>query len=197
MNYAQIRKMDITNGEGVRISLFVQGCEFHCKGCFNSETWDWNGGKEFTQKEMDILMDLCNKPYIKGLSILGGEPLHPNNISTVTNICKQFKTLYPNKDIWIWTGYKLDEYILQTELDDAAKVLEKVNKEKHTTIIHQGEEINYNESINDLKDLLNVCDVVIDGQFEEDKKDLSLKFRGSTNQRIWRKSNKGEWYIEQ
>ena len=88
MRYAKIRKMDISNGEGVRVSLFVQGCSFHCKNCFNPETWDFNGGKDFTTVEVDKIIKLCNKDYIAGLSILGGEPLHPNNIETVAYICK-------------------------------------------------------------------------------------------------------------
>lgn len=150
MRYAKIRKMDISNGEGVRVSLFVQGCSFHCKNCFNPETWDFNGGKDFTTVEVDKIIKLCNKDYIAGLSILGGEPLHPNNIETVANICKCFKQEYPNKTIWLWSGFRYEDIL---------------NREN-----------NY--------DILNLIDILVDGQFEEDKKDLTLKWRGSSNQRV-------------
>lgn len=160
MRYANIYDFSISDGIGIRVSLFVQGCDFHCKNCFNQETWDWNGGKEFTQKEFDLLMKLCNKHYIRGLSLLGGEPLNPNNIETVTQIAKRFKELYPEKDIWLWTGYTFEDYVKD-------------------------------------KKIINYLDVIVDGRFEEDKKDLSLKFRGSSNQRIWRKNKNNEWEIEE
>lgn len=107
MRYAQIRKMDISNGPGIRVSIFVQGCEFHCKGCFNSSTWDFNGGKEFTNETMDYLFSLVNE-HIAGLSVLGGEPLNPKNVETVLEICKRFKELFPGKSIWLWTGYRFE-----------------------------------------------------------------------------------------
>lgn len=123
MKYAQIRRMDISNGEGIRVSLFVQGCNFHCKGCFNPETWDWNGGKEFTQKEFDLLMNLCNKPYIQGLSLLGGECLDPKNIDVVTQIAKRFKELYSQKDLWLWTGYTFEDYVKDKEITKYVDVI--------------------------------------------------------------------------
>ena len=107
MRYNKIREMDISDGEGVRVSLFVQGCEFHCKNCFNPETWNFKGGKEFTTETLNTLLELCDKDYIKGLSILGGEPMHPNNRETVVDIMRAFKYKFPNKDIWMWTGYTL------------------------------------------------------------------------------------------
>lgn len=158
MRYSQIRKMDISNGEGIGVSLFVQGCDFHCNGCFNSETWDWNKGKEFTIKTGLYLLSLCYKPYIKRLSILGGEPLAPQNIDTVTNLSKLFKEQYPDKKLWIWSGYTFENYIYD-------------------------------------KEILKYADYIVDGRFEEDKKDLNLKFRGSSNQRIWGKDKNGEWII--
>lgn len=109
MRYAQIRKMDIANGPGIRVSIFVQGCHFHCKGCFNSETWDFSGGKEFTDNVLELLLNLCNSDHISGLSILGGEPLNPANISEVKRICTEFNKRFPNKDIWLWTGYEFDQ----------------------------------------------------------------------------------------
>ena len=150
MKYAKIRKMDISNGEGVRVSLFVQGCSFHCKNCFNQETWDFNGGKEFTTAEVQKIIELANKDYIAGLSVLGGEPLHPNNIESVSMLCEYFKFKHPEKSIWVWTGFKYEDIIKM--------------------------ENNYN--------IFNYIDVLVDGQFEEDKKDLTLKWRGSSNQRV-------------
>ena len=150
MKYAKIRKMDISNGEGVRVSLFVQGCSFHCKNCFNQETWDFNGGKEFTTTEIQKIIELADKDYIAGLSILGGEPLHNNNVDEVFHIVATFKEKFPNKDIWLWTGFKFEDAI-------------KDSKRKF---------------------ILRNIDVLIDGQFEEDKKDLTLKWRGSSNQRV-------------
>ena len=150
MKYAKIRKMDISNGEGVRVSLFVQGCSFHCKNCFNQETWDFNGGKEFTTEEIKKIIELADKDYIAGLSILGGEPLHNNNVDEVFHIVATFKEKFPNKDIWLWTGFKFEDAI-------------KDSKRKF---------------------ILRNIDVLIDGQFEEDKKDLTLKWRGSSNQRV-------------
>ena len=111
MRYASIRKQDIQNGPGIRTSIFVQGCAFHCKECFNAETWPFEGGKDFTNKELDLLMDLSNKHYIVGLSVLGGEPLHPINIDTVISICKTFKEKFPEKTIWLWSGYRYEEII--------------------------------------------------------------------------------------
>ena len=150
MKYAKIRKMDIANGEGVRVSLFVQGCSFHCKNCFNQETWDFNGGKEFTTSEIQKIIELADKDYIAGLSILGGEPLHNNNVDEVFHIVANFKEKFPNKDILLWTGFKFED------------------------------------AIKDSKRKLILCniDVLIDGQFEEDKKDITLKWRGSSNQRV-------------
>lgn len=150
MKYAKIRKMDISNGEGVRVSLFVQGCSFHCKNCFNPETWDFNKGKEFTTAEIQKIIELANKDYIAGLSVLGGEPLHNNNVNEVFHIVTTFKEKFPNKNIWLWTGFKFEDAIKDSKR----------------------------------KSILCNIDVLIDGQFEEDKKDLTLKWRGSSNQRV-------------
>ena len=150
MKYAKIRKMDISNGEGVRVSLFVQGCSFHCKNCFNPETWDFNKGKEFTTAEIQKIIELADKDYIAGLSVLGGEPLHNNNVDEVFHIVATFKEKFPNKDIWLWTGFKFEDAIKDSKR----------------------------------KSILCNIDVLIDGQFEEDKKDLTLKWKGSSNQRV-------------
>lgn len=147
MRYNVIRKMDISNGPGVRVSVFMQGCEFHCKNCFNQETWDFEGGKKITQDTIDEIMDLCSKDYVKGLSILGGEPMHPKNIEATTKIAKEFKEKYPNKTVWVWTGYKFDE-----DLKD--------------------------------KEALNYIDVLVDGRYVEELHDPTLKWKGSSNQRV-------------
>lgn len=146
MRYSQIRSMDVADGPGIRVSLFVQGCHFHCPGCFNESTWDFNGGKDFTQKEFDRLMELCGKSHVAGLSVLGGEPLTPENIDTVIAVCKKFKELYPNKNIWLWSGYLFENVIN--------------------------------------KDIFKYIDVMVDGQFKLELKNLSLKYCGSENQRV-------------
>lgn len=109
-NYAIIRKMDISNGPGVRVSLFVQGCPFHCKNCFNSETWDPEGGKPFTQEKLEKIMELCSPDYIEGLSILGGEPLwERNGLQIAAEVAAEFKKRFPQKNIWLWTGFKWEQ----------------------------------------------------------------------------------------
>ena len=117
MRYATIRRQDIQNGPGIRTSIFVQGCTFHCRECFNSETWPFEGGKEFTQKEMNLLMELSDKHFIVGLSVLGGEPLHPYNIDTVIDICRTFKEKFKDKSIWLWSGYRYEEIVNKDILD--------------------------------------------------------------------------------
>ena len=148
--YAKINYIDTVNGSGIRVSIFFSGCNFHCKNCFNSELWDFNYGIPFTEETINKIIELLTPDYIKGLSILGGEPFH--NYDAVIKLIKKVKEIYPNKDIWIWTGYKFDD------------IPEKC------------------------KDILDLADVIVDGRYEEDKRDLSIAFRGSTNQRIWRKS---------
>ena len=108
MRYNKIRKMDIANGPGVRVSIFFQGCEFHCKGCFNKDTWDFCGGKEFTDETINKILELCEPDYIVGLSMLGGEPMHPKNIEGTTKLAKAFKEKYPNKTLWSWTGFTFE-----------------------------------------------------------------------------------------
>lgn len=163
MRYAKIRKTDISNGPGIRVSIFVQGCHFHCKGCFNGDTWDFNGGKEFTEDTLNTLLDLCKNEHIRGLSILGGEPLAEENRSYVLDIILEFKNRFPEKDIWMWTGYKFDDLLNQ---------LNKLSKEP------------FKKSYYTLFNILNNLDVLVDGQFEIDKADPNLKYRGSANQRV-------------
>ncbi len=123
MRYNKIRKMDISNGPGVRVSIFFQGCDFHCKGCFNTETWDFNGGKEFNDEVINHVIELCKNDVISGLSILGGEPLNPVNIEGVTLLAKSFKEKYPDKTIWLWSGYLFDEYIHDKEIASYVDVI--------------------------------------------------------------------------
>lgn len=159
MNYAQIRKMDISNGEGVGISLFVQGCHFHCDGCFNQNTWDFNGGKEWTTEVQNKFLELANKPYIKRISILGGEPLEYENLPYIYDLVKNIKEKYPDKKIWMYTGFTLN-------YNDFLNV---------DTCWDNGLLRNH---------ILRNCDIVVDGRFEKDKLDLSLPYRGSSNQRL-------------
>ena len=156
MNYADIKRIDVANGEGVRVSVFVSGCNHHCKGCFNECAWDFNYGNKFTEKqEEEVLKDL-DPDYISGLTLLGGEPLEPANQEGLLPLVKKAKEKFPDKKIWCYTGF-----------DFAKDVVGKMAKQSETT-----------------KELLKYIDVVVDGKFEEDKKDLKLKFRGSSNQRI-------------
>lgn len=147
MRYASIRDMDISNGNGIGVALFTQGCHFHCKNCFNKSTWDFDGGKEFTRETCNKFMKLVNRPFIKRVSILGGEPLAKENVDDVCNILKQIK----NKTIWVYTGY----------------TFETVK--------------NY--------DIMKYIDYLVDGQYVDELRDLTLEFRGSSNQNIWKKIN--------
>ena len=147
MRYNLIRKMDISNGPGVRVSVFMQGCSFHCKNCFNSETWDFEGGKEFNDETIEKILNLCGQNYVEGLSILGGEPMHPTNIEGTTKLAKAFKEKYPNKNLWAWSGFKFDQDL-------------------------KGKEV------------LNYLDVLVDGQYVDELHDPTLKWRGSSNQRV-------------
>lgn len=166
MNYAEIKYNDIANGDGVRTSLFVSGCSHHCKGCFNEIAWDYNYGKEFTKDTMNDILKSLEPDYISGLSILGGEPLDPKNASTVATIILTVKRKYPEKTIWVYTGYKFEE-----AYDGFNKII----------TLPRGSRKKY---MNYILAPLGLIDVLVDGKFEEDKKDISLKFKGSSNQRI-------------
>lgn len=146
MRYNTIKQLDIANGPGCRVSLFVQGCSFNCPGCFNSVAKDFDGGKEFTKETLELLMELAKPEYISGLSILGGEPLHPRNRKDVLNLVKQFKMYFPEKTVWVWSGYLWED--VKTDLADSG------------------------------------VDVLVDGRFVEELKDLRLQYRGSANQRV-------------
>lgn len=121
--YNKIRKMDISNGPGVRVSIFFQGCAFHCKNCFNPETWEFDTGNEFTEDTINEILELASPDHIKGLSILGGEPMHPKNIDATTELARRFKEKYPDKTIWSWSGFLFDEYIKDKEIAKYLDVL--------------------------------------------------------------------------
>ena len=123
MRYNKIRKMDISDGPGVRVSIFMQGCTFNCKNCFNPGTHDFCGGQEFTDETIDRVLELCENENISGLSILGGEPMHPANIEGTTKLAKAFKEKFPNKDLWAWTGFKFDEYLKDKDVSKYLDVL--------------------------------------------------------------------------
>ena len=116
MRYNKVRKMDISNGPGVRVSIFMQGCTFHCKNCFNPETHDFMGGEEFTEDTIDQVLKLRENANVEGLSILGGEPMHPMNIEGTTELAKKFKEKFPNKNLWVWTGFLFDRDLQNKEV---------------------------------------------------------------------------------
>lgn len=148
MRYNKIRKMDISDGPGVRVSIFMQGCTFKCKNCFNPETHDFKGGTEFTDETIDKVLSLAKPDHIKGLSVLGGEPMHPMNIDGTMKLVKAFKEKYPNKSVWVWSGFLYDD------------------------IMERNEEI------------FNYIDVLVDGQYDDSLHNPTLKWRGSSNQRV-------------
>lgn len=123
MRYNRIRKMDVSNGPGIRVSIFMQGCSFHCENCFNKETWDFDEGEEFTDSTIDKVLKLCESEHIKGLSILGGEPLHPNNIEGTTKLAKAFKEKFPSKSLWVWSGFLFDKHLKGKEILNYIDVL--------------------------------------------------------------------------
>ena len=157
MNYANIKNHDIANGLGVRVSLFVSGCRNHCPHCFQPETWDFDYGQKFTDEIKNSIIDMVSKPYIKGLTVLGGEPLEPENQYAIYDLILTIKDKFPNKDIWLYTGFTWE------------MITDSYARCRHTDIIDK---------------LLENIDVLVDGQFVNELKDITLKFRGSSNQRI-------------
>ena len=123
MRYNKVRKMDISNGPGVRVSIFFQGCQFKCKNCFNPETWDFNKGEEFNDDTIDMILNLGEQEYIKGLSILGGEPMHPTNINGTIKLAKAWKDKFPKKTIWAWSGFTYEDYVSKQEIINHIDVL--------------------------------------------------------------------------
>lgn len=201
MRYASIRNLDISNGANIGVALFVQGCDRnpHCKNCFNSETWDFNGGKEWTEKTKNKFMELIDRPYIKRISILGGEPLAEQNLDDVLSLIKEIREKYPisqnpnsenigksrvledenskeirisypEKSIWLYTGFRWN-YIMNyqpIETDDFNYIEES-----------------YNDGLMEKrKQIITLCNVIVDGEYIDEQRDITLKWRGSSNQRV-------------
>lgn len=156
MNYGEIKKCDIANGEGVRVSLFVSGCTHHCKGCFNAETWSFSYGKPFTEETEHLLINLLSKSYINGLTLLGGEPFEPENQRALLPFLKKVKESLPQKNIWCYTGYTLEKDLFE----------------------------NSRARCECTDEMLKLIDILVDGEFKEYLKDIRLQFKGSSNQRI-------------
>lgn len=156
LNYGAIKKNDIANGIGVRVSLFVSGCTHHCKGCFNKETWDFNYGNEYTEQTQKEILTALSPSHITGLTLIGGEPMEPVNQRVLVQLAKNVKQKFPQKNIWCYTGYTLEKDLL-SESRARCEVTDE---------------------------LLSYIDVLVDGEFQENKRNLMLKFRGSENQRI-------------
>ena len=157
MNYATIKKNDVANGPGIRVSLFVSGCRHGCRDCFNREAWAFDYGGEFGPAVIDEVLDACRLPYIDGLSILGGEPFEPENQAGVLELLLRFRERYPDKNVWCYTGFTLDGELMSGE---------SRARTPYT------------------RELIENIDFLVDGRFDAEKRDLSLRFRGSSNQRI-------------
>ena len=156
MNYGNIKWFDVANGPGVRVSLFVSGCRNHCKNCFNPETWDFNYGKPFTKEVENSIIEGLKPQYIKGFTLLGGDPFEPENQKVLAPFLERLRKKYPQKSFWAFTGYDYEKDLLTGKLGDLDTVLR----------------------------MLNCLDVLVDGKFVEELKDLNLRFRGSSNQRL-------------
>ncbi len=156
MHYGEIKERDIANGIGVRVSLFVSGCTNRCKGCFNKQTWDFNFGELYTQKTQDKIIELLKPDFVTGLTLLGGEPFEPKNQEELLKLTNRVKNELPKKNIWCYTGFTLERLLSEEDYCHSQFTLE----------------------------LLDNIDVLVDGKFEEDKKNIRLKFRGSENQRL-------------
>lgn len=174
IRYASIRSIDISNGEGIGVALFVQGCHFHCYNCFNSETWDFSAGKEWTLKTKEEILELMEKPYIKRISILGGEPLAEENIEEVINLVIEINKKYneihlsrPQKSIWLYSGFCWEDIFEPKFIEQSQERIEDYLKQFELR-----------------KQIVAQCDVFVDGKYIDTLKDISLKWRGSTNQRV-------------
>lgn len=169
MRYSQIRNLDISNGLGVGVSLFVQGCPFHCKNCFNSDTWDFNGGKEWTEKTKNKFMELIDRPYIKRVSFLGGECLADQNLDEVLKLVQEIRISFPEKTIWLYTGFCWNDIMCSfAGLQADYVVLDKKDI----------------EAWEKRKEIISNADVLVDGEYIDEQRDITLKWRGSSNQRV-------------
>lgn len=161
MNYHNIKTDDMLNGDGLRVTCWVSGCDLKCRNCYNQQTWDLNSGIPFTEETMQELLYDLSKPYIKGCTLSGGHPLDQRNLTKVHEIIKRIKMVFPNKDIWIYSGYTWEQIIEEDKLFE-------------------------NHEVNSLSplDVVKLCDVLVDGAYVDELKDVSLPFKGSSNQRI-------------
>lgn len=169
MRFASMRNLDISNGEGVGVSLFVQGCDRHCFNCFNPDTWDFNGGKEWTERTKNKFIKLIDRPYINRISVLGGEPLAEQNLDEVLSLIKEIRISFPEKTIWLYTGFCWNDIMCSfAGLQADCVVLDKKDI----------------EAWEKRRKIISNIDVLVDGEYIDEQKDLSLKFRGSKNQRV-------------
>ena len=183
IHYASIRNLDISNGEGIGVALFVQGCHFHCYNCFNTETWDFNGGKEWTPEVENKLIELASRPYIKRLSILGGEPLADENLDGVLHLVNRFRLLSSHKNIWLYTGYKL--IIDYSESKRQRKTVFTLLPYANTNVVNDINEYRRLCENDDKRRMIaESVDFIVDGRYIDEQRDVSLKYRGSKNQRI-------------
>lgn len=177
MNYSGISECDVLNGTGFRVVLFVSGCSHRCYNCQNPKTWDKNFGHPFTEKTKQYIFNCLDKDYIDGITITGGDPLHENNLDEVLKLVQEIRISFPEKTIWLYTGYKLE--LLSEEIYNSTKQI--------CTISHFCPISNKNElTENQVKrsEIIELCDVVVDGEYIDEQKDLALKWRGSKNQYV-------------
>ena len=166
MRFTSMRNLDISNGEGVGVSLFVQGCDRHCFNCFNPDTWDFNGGKEWTEETKNKFIKLIDRPYINRISVLGGEPLAEQNLDEVLSLIKEIRISFLEKTIWLYTGYNFD--LLNS----------KYNEYKYTPFAANA------DGWLTRWEIISNINVLVDGEYIDEQKDLTLKWRGSKNQRV-------------
>ena len=169
MRYAQIRSIDISNGEGVGISLFVQGCDRHCFNCFNSETWDFNGGKEWTEKTKNKFMELIDRPYIKRVSFLGGECLAEQNLDGILKLVQEIRISFPEKTIWLYTGFEWNQ-IMNIKVTQPFFSCQDLESKIQNVLKRQ--------------EIIKMCNVVVDGEYIDEQRDITKKWAGSSNQRV-------------
>lgn len=202
MNYAAIKKTDVANGPGIRVSLFVSGCTHGCRGCFNSEAWDFMYGQEFTRETEAEILQALEPAYIRGFSVLGGEPMEPENRGTVLALLEKVRRYYPGKDIWCYTGYEYEKDLLRWAAEEKEQGAQKAAQAGHepaeagkpaeekTGEAKPGEGPAHvakspeGSAQGQVARLLSLIDVLVDGEFVEEKKNLRLAFRGSENQRL-------------
>lgn len=176
MNYAAVKKTDVANGPGIRVSLFVSGCTHGCKGCFNSEAWDFGYGQPYTEETQEEILQALAPAHIRGLSVLGGEPMEPQNRGTVLGLLREARRLYPKKGIWCYTGYDFEKDLLCW----AGQERECLSVDSGKA----GKAVEMKNGLPEMAELLSLIDVLVDGEFVEEKKNLRLAFRGSENQRL-------------